>query len=419
MSCIRKYRVLQSIGSRSCTIKKAPPSTHSRIYNGTPSALSWLQVMNQKFYSTSNITLQSKSNTKHDKTQPEPYNNSQERVLIKDLGDGIFNIQLNRPKKCNALDMNMFESIASTISNLQMKNHGDISKNVRCIILSGNGRAFCTGLDVPSMMKPNEDGILPHTKMNRLLERPSGYDKGRTSTNSSVGDTDDRGINISSSSSNNIGIGNLAQDVAYLWRTIPIPVIAVLHGMCYGGGLQIALGADIRIATDDCKISIMEAKWGLIPDMSASITLRELIPIDVAKELTFTGRIIDGNEAKAFGLVTKCISKNSLNSEEMNNKHGTALMHDGDDKSFTAVSENVAMVEAIKLAKEMVKQSPDAIAAAKLMYQRTWVDLKEEQCLDLESRLQKKLLPSWNQFAASTKNFGLKLSYVKQKDLEV
>ena len=75
---------------------------------------------------------------------------------------------------------------------------------------------------------------------------------------------------------------------------------SVLHGMCFGGGLQIALGADIRIATPSCKISIMEAKWGLIPDMSASITLRELIPIDIAKELTFTGRTLNGIEAKAY-----------------------------------------------------------------------------------------------------------------------
>lgn len=309
-----------------------------------------------------------------------------ERVLMKDLGDGIFNIQLNRPKKRNALDMKMFESIASTISDLQTDH---AQKGVRCIILSGNGKAFCTGLDVPSMIKPStssSDGMsFPHTKMKRLLERPSGYDK---RPQQDIGDNEGQ-------QQRNIGIGNLAQDVAYLWRTVPIPVISVLHGMCFGGGLQIALGADFRISTEDCKISIMEAKWGLIPDMSATITLRELVSIDVAKELTFTGRIISGVEAKEYGLVTKIVS----------NTNATNVEH--------------AMEEAVSLAKEMVKQSPDAIAAAKCMYQKTWIDLNEEQCLDLESRLQKKLLPSWNQFAASSKNFGLKLSYMKQQDLNV
>lgn len=117
--------------------------------------------------------------------------------------------------------------------------------------------------------------------MNRLLERPSGY-----------GDDD--------------SYGNLAQDTAYLWRELPVPVIAALHGMCFGGGMQIALGADFRFATPDCKLSIMETKWGIIPDMSASITLRELVPIDVAKELTMTARVISGVEAAQLGLVTRC-----------------------------------------------------------------------------------------------------------------
>ena len=203
------------------------------------------------------------------------------------MGEGIYNIQLNRPKKYNALDLQMFESIAETISILQ---NDYKSMNIRCIILSGNGKAFCTGLDVPSIVKlENSDGssksgmMMPHTKINRLLERPSGYDNQRNYE--TIGNNDE-----------GKGIGNLAQDVAFLWRSIPIPVIAVLQGMCYGGGMQIALGADIRIATPNCKLSIMEAKWGLIPDMSASITLRELVPIDVAKELTFTGRIINGIE---------------------------------------------------------------------------------------------------------------------------
>lgn len=147
-----------------------------------------------------------------------------QRVLIKDLGEGIYNVQLNRPEKCNALDMQMFETIGETISALQ-KDYKTM--NIRCIILSGNGRAFCTGLDVPAMINGSEM-TMPHTKMNRLLERPSGYDNQHKKTETSQ------------SGDNNGGIGNLAQDVAFLWRSIPTPVIAVLHGMCYGGGMQVS-----------------------------------------------------------------------------------------------------------------------------------------------------------------------------------
>ena len=93
--------------------------------------------------------------------------------------------------------------------------------------------------------------------------------------------------------------------MSYIWRQLPVPVIAVTHGMCYGGAFQIALGADFRYSTPDCEFSIMEGKWGLIPDMSGSITLRELIPVDVAKELTMTARIFNGIEAKELGLVTR------------------------------------------------------------------------------------------------------------------
>ena len=84
-----------------------------------------------------------------------------------------------------------------------------------------------------------------------------------------------------------------------------MPVIAAVHGNCFGGGLQIALAADIRIATPDARLSVMEVKWGLIPDMSITRTLPRLVGIDVAKELTFTGRLIDGVEAQRLGLVTR------------------------------------------------------------------------------------------------------------------
>ena len=156
--------------------------------------------------------------------------------------NGIARVCLNRPDKLNALDLRMFEAIAAEATKLKD------NKSIRAVILSGKGRAFSTGLDVKAILKSN-----PKKTMDRLLERPLGCN------------------------------GNLAQDVGYLWRDLPVPVICVLHGMCFGGGMQIALGADFRFATPDCKLSIMEAKWGLIPDMSASVTLRELVRADVAK----------------------------------------------------------------------------------------------------------------------------------------
>ena len=195
-------------------------------------------------------------------TRQESITSTVDRVDCQVDGQGIARVTLNRPTKMNALDMPMFEAIADTAALL--KSDGSI----RAVILSGSGRAFCTGLDMSSVLQNK-----PRQSVERLLERePEKH-------------------------------SNLAQDVGYLWRELPVPVIACLHGMCYGGGMQIALGADIRLATRDCKLSIMEAKWGLIPDMSASVTLRELVRIDVAKELTMTGRVILGTVRLCCGNV--------------------------------------------------------------------------------------------------------------------
>ncbi|EED86480.1 predicted protein [Thalassiosira pseudonana CCMP1335] len=213
----------------------------------------------------SNTTIQAITTTS--KTDDET------RVKILPLGDGIVHVLLSRPKKMNSLDMSMFESIAEAAMMLKE------DRDVRVVIVSGEGRAFCTGLDAKSVALSG-----PTKSLNRLLERPSGY-------------------------GGECGLGNLAQDVGYLWRQLPVPVIAVLHGMCFGGGMQLALGADMRFSTPDCRLSIMEARWGLIPDMSASITLRELVRIDVAKELTMTGRIISGLEGEKIGLVTRCVDQ--------------------------------------------------------------------------------------------------------------
>jgi len=254
---------------------------------------------------------------------------------------------LNRPEKLNAVDLKMFEAIADTAADLRK------DRSLRAVILRGEGRAFCTGLDVKAVLNN------PHQQTQRLLERPSGYGKPGNE------------------------IGNLAQDVSYLWRELPVPVICVLQGMCYGAGLQIALGADFRFATSDCKLSIMETKWGLIPDMGAAITLRELVRIDVAKELTMTGRIVSGDEAAVLGLVTKVC---------------------GDP-----------LQEAKDFAKELIKRSPDALASTKELYQSTWM-ASEAECLEVETSLQQKLLASWNQLAASGRAFGWEVPYFNRKE---
>jgi enoyl-CoA hydratase/carnithine racemase len=264
-----------------------------------------------------------------------------------DASTGICRVTLNRPKKMNALDMQMFEAIAQTASDLRS------DRSIRAIILSGAGRAFSAGLDVKSLSNN------PKQQMERLLERPSRYGPPGKE------------------------IGNLAQDVSILWREIPAPVIGVLHGTCFGGGLQIALGCDMRYSTPDCQLSIMEGKWGLVPDMGITILLRELIPIDKAKELTMTARIISGEEAAQIGLVTKCVED--------------------------------PMAHAEQVAKEIAQKSPDAVASAKRLYQETWT-APEAECLEVETKLQRKLIASWNQIAASGRAFGWSVPYGKRKD---
>eukprot|EP00934_Nitzschia_sp_Nitz4_P007956 Nitzschia sp. Nitz4//scaffold35_size145790//140195//141148//NITZ4_003061-RA/size145790-processed-gene-0.250-mRNA-1//-1//CDS//3329549217//7946//frame0 len=271
---------------------------------------------------------------------------SKKRVTTTIDKDGICYVELSRPEKINAVDIHMFEAIARTAADLRK------NQSIRVVIVSGQGRGFCSGLDVKNIMNK------PKQQMDRLLQRPSGY------------------------GAEGNEIGNLAQDVSYLWREIPVPVITVVHGMCYGAGFQIALGGDFRFATPDCKFSIMETKWGLIPDMGAAVLLRELVRIDVAKELTMTGRIFEAPEAKELGLVTK-------------------------------VCED-PMQEAKDLAKQLVLRSPDALAYAKQMYQNTW-RASEAHCLEVESTLQVRLLASWNQLASAARAFGWKIPYFGRK----
>jgi enoyl-CoA hydratase/carnithine racemase len=157
------------------------------------------------------------------------------------------------------------------------------------------------------------------------------------------------------------------QRAAYDWTRVPVPVIAAIHGNCLGGGLQIALGADIRIAAPDARLSVMEVKWGLIPDMAITRALPRLVGIDVAKELTYTGRVFSGEEALGLGLVTR-------------------------------VSED-PLASAKALAAEIAQRSPDAIRAAKRLFDEAWTG-PAEVTLALEAELQRGLIGSPNQLAA-------------------
>lgn len=303
-------------------------------------------------------------------------------VHIHHLSNGIRHVELNRPDKLNALNLKMFHEIAKAAKEIRQ------DPSARAVIVSGKGRAFCTGLDVKSILKPStEDGILPTDKIKTLLKRPSGYERQEGEARAHYVGEDEEEESVAHAMIQDLyqtaALGNLAQDVAMLWRNIPIPVIAVLQGMCFGGGLQIALGADMRYATQDCKLSIMESKWGLIPDMGATITLRELVRIDVAKELTFTGKVVDGTEAEKLGLITR-------------------------------VCED-PMQEAMMVAKDIASKSPDSTAAAKVLYQKSWF-ASDKDCLELETEIQEKLLVSWNQLAASAKNFGVNVPYKDKQD---
>jgi enoyl-CoA hydratase/carnithine racemase len=251
-----------------------------------------------------------------------------ERVRL-EIRNEVAWVTLARSDKYNALDWDMLTALVDTAREIGR------DKSIRAVVLRGEGKAFCSGLDFPSFTKQP-------AKMVR------GFLKYGVKTT------------------------NLFQEVAWCWRRLPIPVIAVIHGYCYGGGVQIALGADFRFTTPDCEFSILEAKWGLVPDMTGTVTLRELLPMDQAKLLTMTGRMFSGIEAREFNLVT-------------------------------GVSEN-PLAEAEKLITELKTRSPDAVAATKELFHETWV-AGVRRAFSKESRIQLGLLLGKNQKIAVEANF--------------
>ena len=248
-----------------------------------------------------------------------------ERVIVS-VDGGVAHVRMNRPDKRNGLDLPMCEGLVAAGERLMA------DATVRAVVLSGEGRAFCAGLDVAAFFSMGAEAG------QRLLDRAGG-------------------------------VANVAQRCAWIWQEVPVPVIAAVHGACFGGGLQIALGADIRIAAPDARLSVMEVRWGLIPDMAITQSLPRLVNIDVAKELTFTGRRVSGAEALALGLVTRLA---------------------GDP-----------LAAARQLAAEIASKSPDAIRAGKRLLDESWTAPAADALL-LETELQKALIGSPNQLAAMT-----------------
>ncbi|WP_210356767.1 crotonase/enoyl-CoA hydratase family protein [Sphingomonas beigongshangi] len=241
-----------------------------------------------------------------------------ERVTVR-IEEGVADVRLSRPDKMNALDPAMFEALAATIDDLKAR------ADVRCVVLSGEGRSFCAGLDMAAMASGGS-GIDLDTRTH--------------------------------------GIANLAQYVAWGWRELPMPVIAALHGVVLGGGLQIASGADVRIAHPATRLAIRELHWGIVPDMAGIALWRTLARDDVLRELTYTAREFDAVAAAQYGLVTR-VSEDPLG-------------------------------EAMALARDIAGRNPHAIRGAKRLYNLA-ADSDAAGVLRAESDEQLKLLRSPNQ----------------------
>lgn len=254
------------------------------------------------------------------------------------LTDGVADVRLNRPAKLNALDLAMFRALGDA---------GDAIGSdpaVRAVVLSGEGRAFCAGLDLGlfTAMAEADAGGLPSD----LGRRPDGR------------------------------ATNAGQHAVRVWTDLAVPVIAAVHGVALGGGLQVALGADLRIVHPDATLSVLEIRWGLIPDMTGTWVLPRLVGVDVAKELTWSGRKVSGREAVEIGLATR----------------------QADDPR----------AEALALAGRIARSSPDAIQAAKALLEGSQGATAAEQ-FSAEASRNGRLIGSPNQVEAVT-------AYFEQRD---
>jgi enoyl-CoA hydratase/carnithine racemase len=251
-----------------------------------------------------------------------------DRVTVA-IDNGVADVRLVRADKMNALDEAMFDALIEAGTRLKTE------RGVRAVVISGEGRAFCAGLDMGNFQRTAAAG---------REVRPEGRLIARTN-----------------------GIANRPQYAAWVWREVPVPVIAAVHGVAFGGGFQVMLGADIRYAAPDTRFSVMEIKWGLVPDMAGTILLRSLVRDDVLRELTYTGRIIEAPEAERMGIVTRVVAD--------------------------------PRAAALEAAREIVNKNPEAIRAAKRMYNALPL-ASDADALMAESREQTALGGSPNQVEA-------------------
>ena len=246
---------------------------------------------------------------------------------------GVADVRLVRGDKMNALDQAMFDALVATGKRLIDE------PGLRAVVLSGEGRAFCAGLDMGRFEKmavtPGDGGMGISHEM-RIAPRTHGLSNG-------------------------------PQYAVTVWRDVPVPVIAAVHGVAFGGGFQLALGADLRFVAPDARMSVMEIKWGLVPDMAGVLLMRGLARDDVIRELTFSGRIFDGVEAQALGFATRVCT---------------------DPRE-----------QALALAREIAGRNPDAIRAGKRLLQLP-AATSAQAILQAESDEQIKLLGSPNQVEA-------------------
>jgi len=258
----------------------------------------------------------------------------EDRVSIS-IADGIADVRLVRADKMNALDQAMFDALVAATERLSKE------KAVRVVVLSGEGRAFCAGLDMgrfAAMQDKGGNGVAGGESRD-LSKRTHGY-------------------------------ANFPQQAVWGWRQLPVPVIAAITGVAFGGGFQLALGADIRLMAPDARMSIMEIKWGLVPDMAGTPILASLVRDDILRELTYTGRIFSAQEALTYGLATRVV----------------------DDPRAAA----------LEMAREIAAKNPHAIRANKRMMNNLSVD--PGPALLAESVEQQKLLGSPNQTEAVRAN---------------
>ncbi len=261
---------------------------------------------------------------------------AEQRITVT-MDGGVADVRLSRPDKMNALDAAMFEALVDTGERLAA------DRSVRAVVLHGEGRAFCAGLDMGRFqaMASSEGAAATNNEL-RLMPRSHGNANG-------------------------------AQHAVLVWRKVPVPVIAAVHGVAFGGGFQLALGADLRYVTPDAKLSVLEIKWGLVPDMGGMVLMRRLARSDVVRELVYTGRVISGEEAVALGLATRCVAD--------------------------------PLATAREIAREIAAKSPDAIRADKRLLELA--DASDNaQLLLAESREQVAMLGSPNQVEAVSANLG-------------